>query len=29
MQNPGVISVFRIAAALEMTTAELMAEAKL
>ena len=29
VQNPGVISVFRIAAALEMTTAELMAEAKL
>ena len=29
MQNPGVISVIRIAAALKMTTAELMVEAKL
>ena len=27
MQNPGVVSVFRIAAALQMSTAELMAEA--
>ncbi len=29
MQNPGVISVFRIAAALKITAAELMEEAKL
>ena len=28
-QNPGVVSVFRIAAALQMSTAELMAEANL
>ena len=28
-QNPGVISIFRIAAALEVSTARLMAEAKL
>ncbi|MGJ7579771.1 helix-turn-helix domain-containing protein [Variovorax sp. RHLX14] len=29
MQNPGVISIFRIAAALKMSTADLMAEARL